>query len=78
MPETDWTKPLILLMNGSPVRCLCADRKFLFDERLTRVILINDPQQGEILASCTEEGYIYPGNESLMNYQVVNQEEDNA
>lgn len=54
----DWTKPIVM-KDGRPVRCLCSDRKLHHEERLTHVILINDPAQGEILASCDSDGVLF-------------------
>ena len=72
MDTLDWAKPVVHI-EGHPVRVLCTDRKFLHDERLTVVILIKDPSQGEILAACAANGEIFPGNEFMYDkYRVVN------
>lgn len=54
----DWNKPLRMI-DGRSVRCVCQDRNFLAESRLTKVILIADEEHGELLASCDDQGRIF-------------------
>lgn len=54
----DWNKPL-RMTDGRHVRCVCQDRDFKVEPRLTKVILIMDDMHGEILASCDDSGAIF-------------------
>lgn len=73
--DVDWTKP-IRMRDGRAVRAICHDRDFTFDPRFKHVILIMDEAQGELLATCMDDGRLFdvPANNNLFNLIVENWE----
>lgn len=57
--EVDWTKPIRMKRDHYPVRLICKDRNFTYDPRFKFVILIDHPDNGEMLASCMADGRLF-------------------